>query len=250
MSTKTKANLEADREEAPHFPWMRLALGAAITMVTWAIVLQGTAGLIIPPVAAIGVAYLVFVPFLRGEKPKLGLGLAVLSFLVIAGNLPVVIDELAHPESAPAFILTLLAVTSALVAMVAGLGAFRRWSPRPIRSIVLGAGVTFLIGAIGSAAVAVNTQSDPGLETDLEVVAEGVAWEQAEVVLEPGHSGVWVDNRDGVRHTFTIPDLGVDLEVPALKARRVVLEAPAGSYQIVCMVPGHEAMTATLIVTE
>ena len=63
-----------------------------------------------------------------------------------------------------------------------------------------------------------------------------------------GTVGVWVDNRDGIHHTFTIEGLDVDLEIPALKAKRVDFEAPAGTYDVICTVPGHESMTATLSV--
>ena len=54
--------------------------------------------------------------------------------------------------------------------------------------------------------------------------------------------------RCGIRHTFTIEELGVDLEVPAHKAGRIDIDAAPGIYQFVCSVPGHEAMTGTLII--
>jgi len=64
-----------------------------------------------------------------------------------------------------------------------------------------------------------------------------------------GSTGVWVENKDGIRHTLTIEELGVDLDIPALKARRVdFAAAAAGTYTYTCTVPGHENMTGTLVV--
>ncbi len=219
-------------------------------MVLWAFLLQALAGSIIPPVAFIGCVSLLFVPSLKEGRRRLGLVLAVFGLLSVGGNLPVVIDELAHPESAPAFMLTALAVLAASVATVAGLALFRDWSPRPVLRLGFGAGAVFVVGAVASLAIAGNTPSDVALPSDLEVVAQGVAWTQSEMVLASGQSGVWVDNRDGIRHTFTIPELGVDLEIPALKSRRIDVAGPAGTYQIVCAVPGHESMTGTLVLIE
>lgn len=215
-------------------------------MVLWAILLQLLAGTFIPPVAFIGTVYLLLVPVLKTGRPRIGLTLALFGVLSIAGDLPVVIDELTHPESAPAFVLTLLAVLAALVATVAGLALWRGWSPRPTARLVLVAGALFVLGAVSSLAIASNTASELALPSDLEVAAQGVAWTETGLVLANGQSGVWVDNRDGVRHTFTIPELNVDLEIPAQKARRVDVAGPAGTYQVVCTVPGHESMIATL----
>ena len=69
-----------------------------------------------------------------------------------------------------------------------------------------------------------------------------------DIAVPSGTIGVWVDNRDGIHHTFTIEDLGVDLEIPALKAKRVQFDAPPGTYEIICTVPGHESMTGALTV--
>ena len=67
-------------------------------------------------------------------------------------------------------------------------------------------------------------------------------------VLPSRPAGVWIDNKDGIRHTFTIEELDVDLEIPALKAKRVEFDAVAGTYTYICTVPGHENMTGTLVV--
>ena len=97
--------------------------------------------------------------------------------------------------------------------------------------------------------IASGVESDGAGSDDVTVVAEKLAFAPMDLAMDVADSGVWVDNRDGIRHTFTIPELGVDLEIPALKAKRVDIDATPGTYQIICTVPGHETMTGTLTVT-
>lgn len=226
--------------------WMRPARAAAIVMVLWSIVLQLLAGLI-PPVAIIGVIFLGFIPFLSGERRRLGLAYAAVAALAVGGNLPVIIDELSNPESAPAFILTLLSAVGATLAVVSGSGAFFRWSADPIGRVGVGAAGVFVAGAAMSLLVAAATPSDALIPGDVQVVAEGVMWMPGEIAVSES-GGLWVENRDGIRHTFTVPELGIHLEVPALRSRRIDIDAAPGAYQIVCEVPGHESMTGSLFV--
>ena len=227
--------------------WLRLARWMAITMVVWAVVTHITARVIIPPVLVIGLIYAVFIPFLRDGRRKVALGLAVFSFLALAGNVPGLVDELSHLSSAPAFILTLLSLLGALVAIVAGIGAFRSDSEPPTRPIVFGAAAVFVVLAATSVVVAANTDSDAAQAGDVEIVAEKVKFNPGEITVPVG-GGIWVDNKDGIRHTFTIEGEGIELEIPALKAKRLDLDLAAGTYDVICSVPGHENMTGTLTV--
>ncbi|MDP3892525.1 cupredoxin domain-containing protein [Nocardioides sp.] len=63
-----------------------------------------------------------------------------------------------------------------------------------------------------------------------------------------GTVGTLVENRDPVRHTFTIEQLGIDVELPAGTNRRVEFTALAGTYAFHCTVPGHESMTGMIVV--
>ena len=105
--------------------WHRITRIAASTIGIWPVVLQFMAGEVIPPVMIIGAVFVGFVPFLRGNRRKLGLVVAVLALIALLGNLPGTVDELSHPTSAPAFILSALVTVSALVSIVAGMAAFR-----------------------------------------------------------------------------------------------------------------------------
>lgn len=230
--------------------WMRLARMSAIAVAVWAVVLQVTAATFIPPVTAVGLVFLGFAPFLSGEHRRLGLVYALVAVVAVAGNVPTIAAELARPESAPGFILTLFSMVAAGVALVAGLGAFFRWPAPAVRPIALGGVAVLAIGAVASLVVASGVESQFALESDVTVTARGVHFEPDEIVLDSESTGVWVDNRDGVHHTLTIPELGIDLQIPALRAQRVDIQgAIPGEYQVICTVPGHENMTATLTVS-
>lgn len=241
--TSTKATKTSTSE------WMRLARGGAIVMVIWSIALHIMAGTLIPPVAVIGLVFLAFVPFLKGERRKLGLALSIFTAGALLGNVDGIVDELQNPESAPAFILTLLSTAGALLAFSGGLGAFFGWRVRPIRILAAGAAGVFLVGTVGSLAIAAGTGSDAALPADVQVTARSLMWAPEDIAIDTAATGLWIENRDGIRHTFTIPELGIDVEVPAFKARRVSIEAGPGSYRVICTVPGHETMTGTLVVT-
>lgn len=58
--------------------------------------------------------------------------------------------------------------------------------------------------------------------------------------------GVFVDNKDPIRHTFAIEALDIEVELPANTARRVEINAPPGAYDFLCTVPGHDQMKGTI----
>jgi len=228
--------------------WVALCRWAGFTVALWAVALQLMAGEFIPPVMGIGLVLGGFAIFLKGERRRLAAVFAGLALVALVGNLSGTIDELSNPTSAPAFILTLLVSLAALVAVVGGVAAFFRWSPDPRRPIVITAVALFLVGITVSLVAAAGIESDVALASDIEVLAQGIEFLPEEIIVSGGDVGVWVDNRDGIRHTFSINELEVDLAIPGLKAQRVDFQAEPGEYTIFCTVPGHEAMTAILIV--
>lgn len=228
--------------------WLRLARAGATVMAVWSIALQGFAQALIPPVAVIGLVFLGFTPFLKGERRVLGLVAAVFGILALLGSVEIVLDDLRNPESAPTFILTTASLIGVGLAAFGGAAAYLR---RPARSLVtfgFGATALFTVATVLSLVVAAGTGSDIVLDGDVEVSARQVAWTPQSIVLDPADTALWIDNRDGIRHTFTVPQIGVDVEVPALRARRIEIDAAPGTYEIICKVPGHEAMTGTLTI--
>ncbi|MGI9609183.1 MAG: cupredoxin domain-containing protein [Acidimicrobiia bacterium] len=228
--------------------WVRLARGAGFAVGVWSIALQLLAGQVIPPVLVIGVVFTAMAIFLRGERRRLAAVFAGLSVLAVVGNLPQTIDELSNPSSAPAFILTLMVVVAAAVGLVAGLGAFFRWSADPVSAIAITGAAIVVGGAVVAGVASAGVESDAPQASDTTVSLQGIEFGPEVINVSAGEIGVWVDNRDGIRHSFTITELGVDLDVPGLKAQRTTFQAAVGEYVIFCNVPGHEKMTATLMV--
>jgi FtsH-binding integral membrane protein len=228
--------------------WLRLARITALTMAAWSIALQAFAGVFIPPVLVLGLVFLVFSFFLRGERRRLGLAYAIVTAIAFLGNVPVIVDDLVHIDSAPTFVLTLVSLLAAAMAVVAGLGAFFGWSATPIRGVAVAAVVVLVLGSVVSIAASTNATNDVAAGSDVSVVAQRIEFSPDTLVMDEAAEGVWIDNRDGIYHTFTIEALGIDVEIPAFKSRRIDLNAAPGTYSYVCTIPGHETMTGALII--
>ncbi len=227
--------------------WLRIAQAAAIVVVVWAALLQLTVGVLIPPVLAVGVVFAALVPFLSRERRLAALVAVVLSVAAVGGNIPSLLEELSHPSSAQAFIFTLVAASASVVLMVAGTAAFFRRSANTAAVMWLWGGVV-VVGSVGSVLAAGAVESIPPADGDVTVVAEANEFSPDPMVVLPGRIGVWIDNRDGAHHTFTAPELRVDIEIAGLKSQRVEFDAGPGQYVVFCKVVGHEDMTATLLV--
>lgn len=243
----TQERTESTAVEAPSSEsWMRPARAAAIIVATWAAALMALAGLIVP-VLVIGLIYLAFIPLLRGERRWAVIAFGVFALVAVAGNAAGVIDELSHPESAPAFLLTLWLVLGTALAVASGVGALLRRPAPPLRGMLIGAVAVFAVGVVVSVISSAAVQQDEALATDVAVVTEGVQFLPDSITVAAG-DGLWFDNRDGIRHTFSIEDVYFDVELPALKKVRTDLDLTPGTYEVICRVPGHETMTATLVV--
>ena len=61
---------------------------------------------------------------------------------------------------------------------------------------------------------------------------------------------VRVPNSGAALHTFVVEALGIKIEMAPGETKDVVINAPAGTYEFICDVPGHEAagMVGTLTV--
>lgn len=228
--------------------WLQPTRVACGLVFVWAIALNLIAGELIPEVLIIGLVFGALVPFLKAERRRLGLVTAILAVIALTGNLPGTIDELSHPSSAPAFILTLLVTLAALVAVISGSAAFWRLDPTPIKPIAYGSLAIFGLGILVALSAASSIESVEPLASDIQVVAEGVEFDKTEINLTAGNAGFWVDNRDGIRHTFTIRDSGYELEVAALSSNRAEFDLAPGTYEVFCAVPGHENMEIDLVV--
>jgi len=230
--------------------WQRVIRIAGIVWIAWAIVLTVIAGEVIPPVMI--VAGVMVLAWLATEwKPNRisFTTFGVLSVLVIVLNAPFLVADLSHPESAIGFNTTTLPVLTALAGILAGLSVW--WAAlagkAATRTVLVLAGL-FLVGIVVSVIGALGLKSDTAQAGDLDLLAKRADYLPEALTASPGTLGVFVENQDPFRHTFTITELGVDVEIPANTDRRIELDLPAGTYRFHCTVPGHDAMNGTITV--
>lgn len=243
LDTSTQPDLT--RPTTDH--WIRLARAGAVAMTVWMILLSVLARTVIPPVIGIGLIALLFAIVMGVGRRKTALGAAVFAIVALLGDVGGLIDDLANPESTPGFILTTLVVLGGFVLIVGGLGVFFGWSDLAVRPIATAVPVLGVVLALFSAMAGSAVPNVEAADTDVQVVMESVQFQPETVSADAGGT-LWLDNRDGIRHTFTVEELGVNVDIPALKSARVDLDVPAGTYDVICDVRGHEHMTATLVV--
>lgn len=96
------------------------------------------------------------------------------------------------------------------------------------------------------AATTGQAASDP-----VTIDAVDIAWNPSQVTI-PANTDVTVrvPNVGLLPHTFVIEELGIKLEMAAGQTQEVVINAPAGTYDFICDVPGHAqvGMVGTLTV--
>ena len=99
-----------------------------------------------------------------------------------------------------------------------------------------------------SAAGAAQASTKP-----VEVVAQDIFFEPKELSI-PANTDVTVrlPNKGAAPHNFSIDALGIDVDIAPGATEEVVINAPAGTYEFYCNVPGHKeaGMVGTLTVTE
>lgn len=229
--------------------WARVVRWGAIAIGGWSVALQLVIGEVVPPVLAIGLVFIVAGSFVRTGRRRWSLVVAALAAVAILGNLPPLVDELTHPDSGWAFVPSLFVTLTAVVLTVAGVAAFRRStaSPRPLLII---AAAVMTVGTAGAIVATASVDSDVRQAGDLEVVATGNEFEPTRLVVPAGTNGFWLDNQDGIRHTFSVRDNGFEIDAPGFSQRRGDVDLAPGVYEVFCNVPGHENMEIELLVVE
>lgn len=160
-----------------------------------------------------------------------------------------------HPDSFFDFVPLVAGFGGGLILTVSSIAALAR---RPFNGVVAqssawaAAGLFVVIAGISGAATiaARETVSAEDRVGATEFAMKSVKFETKELRVRSGEElRLVVDNTDPIIHTFTIKSLGIDEEVRAGSERLVKFVAPAaGTYEIVCAVPGHESMKSKLIV--
>lgn len=197
-------------------------------------------------------------PFVIGllvmlKWPRVGavwLGVSSLGLLLFGA--PFLAEALAHPESLADFIPLVVYTASLLVGTVAAIPSFRQGrtshaaSGLP-RAIAVGAGALIVAASLVGILAFVGTESVPAQAGDVRVVTEDLVFHPTEIKAEGGDISVHVTNRDSTRHTFTIDELGVDLNIPPDSMQRVSFGAGPGTYRFYCR-PHGPGMEGELVV--
>ena len=228
--------------------WRRLASTLLLVAAGGDLAVQAFARTVIPPLLAFAVVSIAAAIWVRRGSRAGAVAALVVALLTLAAGAPFAGEALAHPESPIDF---LHGVTSTVVRLLAGgaaVGALGRWSTSAARRAAAVAAVLGVLAIVVSGASFLRTGSDAQVAGDVEVGARGAQWTSATVTVASGGS-VFVDNQDGFRHTFTVEDAGLSVELPAWQSARIPVDLEPGTYRLVCAVPGHETMTAELVVS-
>ncbi len=105
--------------------------------------------------------------------------------------------------------------------------------------------------AAGDAAAATPAASTGASAEPITIEGVDIAWNPNEATI-PANTDVTVTlpNNGVTLHTFVIEELGIDIEMAPGSTQDIVINAPAGTYDFICDVPGHAeaGMVGTLIV--
>jgi plastocyanin len=89
----------------------------------------------------------------------------------------------------------------------------------------------------------------PAAAGPVTIEAVDIDWNPNEMTI-PANTDVTVTipNHGAALHTFVIEELGIKVEMAPGETKEVVINAPAGTYDYICDVPGHEeaGMVGTL----
>jgi uncharacterized cupredoxin-like copper-binding protein len=83
------------------------------------------------------------------------------------------------------------------------------------------------------------------------ITSHDIFFDPTEVTIPAGSDvTVSLPNEGAAQHNFSIDDLNIHVDIAPGTTEQVVINAPAGSYQYYCNVPGHKeaGMTGTLTV--
>jgi plastocyanin len=232
-------------------PWRRLAIGAGVVAAGAHLVFA--AGFRDLDPLFVAVSFAVALGVTRVRRGTLGFVLLTLAFANVAfwtvtATARNLVDDAGFVAAGlPATMAVLAGV--GLIACVALLA--RRDDPSAGTAgarLTVAGGCAVLLALLVGAALGSGTTTIP---EDAEVViADRTAFVPEELVAAAGEVTVAFDNRDYFWHTFTVPELGVDLRVPVGATGLVTFDAEPGRYDFVCAIPGHEhaGMTGVLIV--
>jgi plastocyanin len=230
--------------------WRLVLVLAALAQILLNVGVMLISGEVVPPLIAVSVLLAVGLLVLRGRPRGGAATVGIVSVLHLATSGPFLAEGLVHPESFWDFWLGWSTVLAAALAVPAAVAVWRQKHSRSMRArgVAMAAGGLIVALGVAGGVATMAYENDTAQEGDLALLAHNVEFQPAALAAEAGELTVFVENRDSLRHTFSIDELDVDLEIPGDKAVRIEFTARPGIYEFYCAVPGHEDMKGELVV--
>jgi plastocyanin len=236
-----------------NFNWRALlrlvAIAGLIVLVVTAIVLDDLLAAVLAAVVLLGLA------LLRFRSGWFGVALLGLVFTdIVIWTLSGAVSNILQGERFVAIIIPSALSTLSLAGVIAaGAVVIRRRDPSAGEkwASIIGFGAATLFVLFIAASFFVRREGQQVVQpTDISLEAENMAFSRKELVANTGEITIYLDNHDLWWHTFTIDELGINLQVPMGANQQVTFDAPPGTYRFYCDIPGHVAvgMQGTLIV--
>jgi plastocyanin len=120
-----------------------------------------------------------------------------------------------------------------------------RTTTRVLRAAVALIAVVVPLTACGGGS---STSSGDAANADVTIVGQNIKYDKPEYVTTAGTKKIALVNKDGVQHTVTLVEEGNKEVVSANGGQTKVgtIDLKAGTYTVICTVPGHAGMKATL----
>lgn len=248
MATLATPPIEPTTVDAPArtgSEWRRLLIWTTGVVAFVDLAFMALAQAVIPPLAIGVVLTAIGIALHRRYARAAVIVLGLTSVLLLAGGAQFAVGHLAHPASGIDFVHAVVGVFGRVVAIGVSVAALRRMSATGVRRVgavsVVGLAASLLVAGIATAA-ATGEEAEPG---DVVTAITEHDFDDAEVASD---DTLFIDNQTPFRHTYTVEGTSLDVDLPAGQGVRAPMDLPSGSYDVICAVPGHEAMTGTLTV--
>jgi plastocyanin len=208
-------------------------------------------GEFIPPLLIFAVPFVIGALVVRRRRRGGAITLGIFAVLTLVLNFPFIVPSLAVPASTEDFIMSSVVVVLLLVLLAGAIAVIRSAGPGPspaARSVGFAALVLIGLSVAAGAAARITHESAVAQPGDIEITTENIEFSHQHINADAGEITVFVENKDTTLHTFTIEELGVDLQIPSNSAERITFDAPPGTYDFECS-PHRDVMKGTLEVS-
>jgi plastocyanin len=190
---------------------------------------------------AFAVLYLVgLVIFRLGRRGTVGaVGLGLISLDTAFWMVTATVTNLQNQEALISVLQPVALSVVSVIAIVAAVGSLlQRGYPiaASLRAVAAAALVLFVV--VLASETVLTTQAAPA-SAEVVLTIHNTAYSARALSANSGQISVAITNQDLFWHTFTIDKLGVNVAVPVGGHRRIVFNAPPGTYIFYCQIPGH-----------